>query len=162
MYSKSPLKSGRVEYFGKSGHPSIIVQLSGLEKPITLIHTHVQGPVKKPFFAWHKEQFEIMLEAVRKLPQPLVMSGDMNSNAWTYLISDFLSKSKLVDTQWGRGIRLTWPTPFYWRYGFCPLLAIDHFFVSQDVIVKSRGLGIPNSSDHYPLIIEFSLNNQSP
>jgi endonuclease/exonuclease/phosphatase (EEP) superfamily protein YafD len=157
IYCKKAPKNASIEYLGKSGHPSIVAELQGLEKSVHLLHTHVQGPVKEQFFAWHKGQFEAMQELVKELPPPLVVSGDLNANAWTYLISDFLNKSGLVDTQWGRGIRLTWPTPFYWRYGFCPLLAIDHFFVSDDVIVKRKDLGIPNSSDHYPVVIEISL-----
>jgi len=157
MYCKTAPKYSRIAYLGKSGHPSIIAELSGLDKPICILHTHVQGPVKKEFFEWHKGQFLSMEEEVKKLRCPLVVSGDMNSNAWTYLISDFIGNSGLVDTQQGRGIRMTWPTPFYWRYGFFPLLAIDHFFVSQDITVRKRELGIPNSSDHYPVIIEFSL-----
>jgi endonuclease/exonuclease/phosphatase (EEP) superfamily protein YafD len=162
VYSKSPLRGGTVEYFGKSGHPSVIAEVSGLEKPISLLHTHVQGPVKKPFFVWHKEQFELMLARVKTMPMPLVMSGDMNSNAWTYLISDFLREAELDDTQWGRGIQLTWPTPFYWRYGVCPLLTIDHFFASKDIMVTQRKLGRPIGSDHYPVIIELSIKRYNP
>lgn len=157
IYSKTKPLSESIEYFGESGHPSIIAEIAGLEKPISLLHTHVQGPVKKHFFEWHKGQFEAMLPAAKKLKFPLVVSGDLNANSWTYLISDFLNQSGLKNTQWGRGIQLTWPTPFYWRYGFFPLLAIDHFFVSGDVVCKSRILGEPNSSDHYPVIIEISI-----
>lgn len=157
VYSKAPLTNGQVEYFGDSGHPSVTTQLSGLEKTVSILHTHVQGPVKKPFFKWHKQQFELMRAKVNALPKPLVMSGDMNSNAWTYLITDFLSATNLDDTQWGNGISLSWPTPFYLRYGICPLLSIDHFFVSKDVIVLQRKLGKPIGSDHYPVILELSL-----
>ncbi len=157
MYCKTAPKYSRIAYLGKSGHPSIIAELQGLEKPVCILHTHVQGPVKKEFFRWHEGQFLSMENEVKQLPRPLVVSGDMNSNAWTYLLCDFIRNSGLVDTQQGRGIRMTWPTPFYWRYGLFPLLAIDHFFVSDDIIVKKRELGIPNSSDHYPVIIEFSL-----
>ncbi len=157
VYSKHPLKNGRIEKIGSSGHPSVIGEFSGLEKPISLLHTHVQGPVKKQFFNWHKEQFEKLLPVVNQLPKPLIMSGDMNSNAWTYLISEFLKESRLKDTQWGRGIHLTWPAWFYWRYGCCPLLSIDHFFVSDDFVIKKRQLGSSIGSDHYPVIIELSL-----
>ncbi len=157
VYSKSALKNGQIEYFGSSGHPSILAKLTLQDKPVSLLHTHVQGPVKEPFFLWHKEQFEAMAIAVNRLQKPLIMSGDMNSNTWTYLISDFLKKANLEDTQWGRGIHLTWPTPFYWRYGIFPLLAIDHFFVSKDVVVMKRNLGTPIGSDHYPVIIEVSV-----
>jgi endonuclease/exonuclease/phosphatase (EEP) superfamily protein YafD len=157
IYSKSKAFNEQIVYLGESGHPSIIAEYTGLEKPVSILHTHVQGPVKKHFFEWHKQQFEAMLPTVKKLKTPLVVCGDLNSNAWTYLITDLLNQSGLNNTQWGRGIQLTWPTPFYWRYGFFPLLAIDHFFVSDDVVCKTRRLGVPNSSDHYPVIIDISL-----
>ena len=157
VYNKIPFVDKHVEYFGKAKHPSIVATLSGLEKPVTLLHTHVQGPAKKPFFAWHKEQMELMVPAINELPRPIVLSGDMNANAWTYLLNDLVKKTDLVDTQNGRGIRLSWPAPFYWRNWPFQLLSIDHYFVSKDISVSKRALGKPIFSDHYPVILEFGI-----
>lgn len=157
VYNKTPFENARVEYFGMARHPSIVATLSGLEKPVTLLHTHVQGPVKEPFFAWHEEQMKLMVPAINKLPRPIVLSGDMNANAWTYLLSDLVSKTDLVDTQKGRGIHLSWPAPFYWRNWPFQLLSIDHYFVSKDISVSKRELGKSIFSDHYPVILEFGL-----
>lgn len=161
VYSKVPLSDGKIEYFGKSGHPSIVAKLTSFETPITLLHTHIQGPVKERFFDWHRDQFEAMTPRVRQLPHPLIVSGDMNSNAWTYLLKDFLLTMKLSDSQWGRGIRFTWPAPFYWRHWPFPMLTIDHVFASDDVVILSRKLGKPIHSDHYPVIVEIANTRPS-
>ncbi len=159
VYSKAKLIDGHVEYFGAGKHPSIIATLQDLEKPISLLHTHVQGPVKEHFFAWHKEQMELLVPAVRKLKKPIIVSGDMNSNAWTYFLTDLIHKTELIDTQHGRGIHLSWPAPFYWRGWPFPLLSIDHFFVSKEISVSKRELGKSISSDHYPVLLEVGLQN---
>lgn len=157
IYSKKELKNRKIEFFGSSGHPSIAGCLQGLREPVWLVHTHVQGPVMQQFFAWHREHFEQMLPRVQEISKPKIVAGDMNSNSWTYFLSDFLKDSNMIDTQKGRGIHLSWPVPFYWRHWPTPLLSIDHYFVSDDIIVYQRKICESISSDHLPVLLEFGL-----
>jgi endonuclease/exonuclease/phosphatase (EEP) superfamily protein YafD len=160
LYSKQKVSSARVEYFGAAGYPSVVANLSNLEKPITVLHTHIQGPVKDHLFEWHKDHIEKMTEVVSNVKLPLIVSGDTNSNTWTYLLADFLKTTKLRDSRKGHGVQLTWPTPNYWRHFPLTILAIDHFFVSKEINVIERKTGEEIGSDHFPVILECSLSRQ--
>lgn len=161
VYSKSKFENAKIEYFGPAGHPSVTGTLGSLEKPVTILHTHIQGPVKDHFFEWHKEHFEKMTMNVLTMKTPLLVSGDTNSNTWSYLLSDFLQATKLRDSRQGRGVQLTWPVPGYWRQFPFTVLAIDHYFVSPEIVVVDRKIGEDIGSDHFPVYIEFGLQSAS-
>lgn len=157
VYSKKKMLNPRTEYYGKSGHPSIVCQLDTLPKPVTLLHTHVQGPIKLPHYEWQKEQFKIMTAEASKLPKPLILTGDMNSTPWTHMLAGLARKSELLDTRNGFGLQLSWPAPMIWRKTPLVLLPIDHCFVSEEFVVRDRDVGPFFGSDHYPVLVSLSL-----
>ncbi len=159
VFSLVEFKNSKIQYYGKSGHPSIVCELRGSQNPITLIHTHVQGPVKQAFFEWHKEQILLMTEEFKQIETPLVVTGDMNCTPWTYLSADLLRKCNLSDSRNGFGLQLSWPAPFSWR--MCPivLLPIDNCFVSPQISVRKRVVGPFVGSDHYPVFVELEIPN---
>jgi endonuclease/exonuclease/phosphatase (EEP) superfamily protein YafD len=161
IYSVVELMDADVKYYGSSGHPTVVCKIFDLGKPITLVHTHLQGPVKPTFFEWHKEQLLLMTEELQKLKTPLVVAGDMNCTPWTYLSSDLLRKCNLEDSRRGFGLQLTWPAPNNWRKVPIVLLPIDHCFVSPEISIRKRIVGPFVGSDHYPVLVELELPNRS-
>lgn len=161
VYSKRPITNQKVEYFGPSGHPSILGSINNLHTPVAFVHTHITGPVKDEYFEWHKEHFEKMENNVRLLPKPLILSGDTNSNTWSYLLSDFLTNTSLKDSRSGRGVQLSWPVPFYFSIIPTSMLCIDHYFVSPEIVVVNRKIGEDIGSDHFPVYMEFGLQSRT-
>ncbi|MBX3153820.1 endonuclease/exonuclease/phosphatase family protein [Candidatus Obscuribacterales bacterium] len=157
VYSKKKLLNPKIKYYGSSGHPSILCQLDADYQPVTLLHTHVQGPIKHRHFLWQKEQFKIMTKEAAKLPKPLIVTGDMNSTPWTHMLAGLAKKSQLLDTRNGYGLQLSWPAPMIWRKTPVVLLPIDHCFASKDIAVLDRKVGPFIGSDHYPVFISLGL-----
>ena len=60
--------------------------------------------------------------------------------------------ARLHDSRLGCGIQPTWPAgrPLLWA-------PIDHCLVSKHVIVHSRRVSGNIGSDHYPVVIDFSI-----
>lgn len=160
MFSKLPVVA-RAEYYGSSGHPSIVCTLTGLQQPVTLLHTHIQGPVREALYKLHKEELETLQSSVPKLPKPLIFAGDMNCTATSYLLSDLLVKANLHDSQAGLGVQLTWPAPFYWRKVPISLMSIDHFFLSSELETRKRTVGPCVGSDHFPVYVDVALVERS-
>jgi endonuclease/exonuclease/phosphatase (EEP) superfamily protein YafD len=124
----------------------------GLEKPafvwarlpgsLTIIGTHLSNPARDPWL--HHEQVDALAEFVRSIDGPLVLTGDLNttpwSNAFRLLRADAdLSPASLLMPTWP-----AWPVAL-------PQIALDHIFVSSDIVVRAAGTGPVVGSDHLPV-----------
>jgi endonuclease/exonuclease/phosphatase (EEP) superfamily protein YafD len=162
VYSKRELIDAQVKVYGSFGHPSIVCKVENADQPMTLVHTHIQGPIKLYGFDWHREQILIMAKELKKLDKPLVVTGDTNSTPWTYLLSGLMKECDLVDTRSGFGMQLSWPAPInFWKYPFV-LIPIDNCFVTPEIDVLERNVGPFIGSDHYPIWIKLARNSRQP
>jgi endonuclease/exonuclease/phosphatase family metal-dependent hydrolase len=91
--------------------------------------------------------------------RPLILVGDMNATARAGAYRVFASR--LIESR--RAARLsrpapTFPSPF-------PVLALDHVFVSDGVVVQAVRTPLDPlsrlASDHLPLVVDFSLTPTS-
>lgn len=158
VYSKLPLMNPSIKYYGTTGHPTVVCTINRFSKPITLVHTHIQGPIKKDGFEQQKEQMIVMAKELKSLPRPMILTGDTNSTPWTYLLANLIRDNNLVDSRQGFGLQLSWPAPGYWRNVPFTLIPIDHCFVSPDFSVEERKVGPFIGSDHAPIWIKLGQN----
>ncbi len=78
--------------------------------------------------------------------------GDLNVTPWSPFFRDLLREGALRNARKGYGLRPTWPTMLP------PLLIpVDHCLVSSGVTVHDCRAGRNVGSDHYPLVVDFSL-----
>ena len=85
--------------------------------------------------------------------QPTILAGDFNCVAWSSYMQQMLKRTGLRDSRRGIGYHASWPTDaIHMR------IPIDHVFVSDQIHVKSRRLLGQTGSDHFPVLMEFSIN----
>ena len=129
------------------------VDLGGQD--LILISTQTRAPTRPGRTVDRREQFQQLAKVVAGQPQPVLLLGDLNATVWSPIVRDFLRTSGLQDGRHGFGLQASWPT-------FLPLLAIpiDHALVSAGVTVHSFTKGPDVGSDHYPILVDFSLNTR--
>ena len=89
---------------------------------------------------------------VKELNQPAVLLGDLNITPWSPYFKDFIQVTGLQESRKGLGLYPTWPT---W---LPPLrIPIDHSLISIGITVQAFSLGHDIGSDHFPVILDFSI-----
>ena len=128
----------------------IAVRVSGVE--LQVINTHL-GLV--PREQRHQAAALAGADWLDAAGRPLILVGDMNATARAGAYRTFAARL----TESRRAARLSRPAPTF--PSTFPVLAIDHVFVSEGVLVE--GVRTPTdplsrlASDHLPLVVDFSL-----
>ncbi len=122
---------------------------------VTVLGLHPYPPLQGEKSIWQLEQFENLDNYISTLTNPVVVVGDFNATPWSKPLSLF-QKSNLKNSRNGAGIVGTWPT-------WLPAIAripIDHGLVSDDFRVIDFSIGKETGSDHFPIIIELSIEKK--
>lgn len=110
---------------------------------------------RKLKYAYQKRGDEIatVLQAMPPINGPIFMCGDFNDTPMSYVYRQML-KAGFTDTftKVGRGIKPTYA-------GKLPLLRIDYIWANEKVQPLRCDRIRTKASDHYPVILEFTLNN---
>jgi hypothetical protein len=85
----------------------------------------------------------------------VLLVGDLNMTSWSPFFSDLIQTSGLRDSRKGFGMQNSWPANRRLL-----MIPIDHILVSEGVKVLSRRIGQFNGSDHYPILLDFSLSSR--
>jgi len=152
ILSDLPILDGGIISIGQAGVPSVMVRLHTGHQPFTVIGTHPPPPTSR-LWAWHRDkQLQELAEVVLQQQGPLIVMSDLNATSWSPCFADLLAETGLKDSRQGFGLQPTWPCSM-------PLLRIpiDHCFVSSEIVVHGRWVGPDVGSDHYPIVVEFSL-----
>jgi endonuclease/exonuclease/phosphatase family metal-dependent hydrolase len=103
--------------------------------------------------AYEKRGIEIgeMLQSIPKVDAPVIVCGDFNDTPLSYVYRQ-MQKAGFKDTftKVGRGIKPTYA-------GRLPLLRIDYMWANDKVTPLSFTRCRRKASDHYPVILEFAL-----
>jgi endonuclease/exonuclease/phosphatase (EEP) superfamily protein YafD len=152
LYSKLPLSSVEIVYIGQSQVPSIIAEVETDHGPLTLIATHPVPPYGSRYSRWRNDQLARLPERVRAASSPVLLLGDLNTTPWGAHFKRLLRQSGLRDSSSGWGVQPTWPaqSPLLW-------IPIDHCLHSPEIRIIDRRVGAGVGSDHYPLIVEFTV-----
>ena len=155
LFSKSPLKTADITAIGKAGVPSIVTQLQVGKSMLTVLATHPLPPVGAEYAYLRNEQLSSLSEYIRNIETPVIVLGDLNTTPWSLHFRDLLKQSGLRDSCRGYGIQATWPS-----FLFLLRIPIDHCLYSSEITILNRHIGPNVGSDHFPLIVDFTIGSQ--
>ncbi len=152
LFSRLPFTDGRVAHLGRPALPSIIARFEVGGRPLTLIGTHALPPLGSRYSRARNQHLEALADLAALQEDPVMVLGDLNVTPWSPFFRDLLRDGALRNARKGYGLRPTWPTMLP------PLLIpVDHCLVSSGVVVHDCRAGRNVGSDHYPLVVDFSL-----
>jgi endonuclease/exonuclease/phosphatase (EEP) superfamily protein YafD len=152
LLSRIPFEDADIKIIGKVGNPSVIARFNIDGQRFTLIGTHPHPPLSQEEARYRNQQMAAIAKFISSQQDASIVLGDLNITPWSPLFRDFLVKTGLGDTRNGFGLQPSWPVKF-------PVLWIplDHCLVSPKVVVHNREVGPNIGSDHYPIVVDFSL-----
>lgn len=103
-------------------------------------------------FKQQQQQAEILREHMKVCPYPIIICGDMNNSAFSYVYR--IIKGKLKDSfeEAGTGFGQTYKFKYY-------PARIDYIFADQKMTVKKfESFPEFENSDHYPIMAQLSLD----
>ncbi|MGB0177998.1 MAG: endonuclease/exonuclease/phosphatase family protein, partial [Owenweeksia sp.] len=155
LYSKLNVSGCEVRQLVEKDVPSvraIIESPSGKKIRFYGLHPEPPSPTENPYSTERDAELLIVARECEKEKLPILVVGDLNDVAWSYTTDRFLRISGLKDPRKGRGIFST-----FHAKNVLMRWPLDHIFCSQHFqLIKMRRLrGI--GSDHFPVLIELSL-----
>jgi len=155
LFSRFPIEESEIRRFGLFDFPSILADLNIDDARVTFLVTHAVPP-KSEKLTWHRNiHLSEIANYISGLDGNIILAGDFNSTSWSPFFREWLQVSQLRDSRNGFGFQPTWPA-FNWFF----LVPIDHLLITSDIQVYRREVGPHIGSDHYPLILEFSLSDK--
>ncbi len=151
LFSKLPITGVTCRYIGSANVPSLLATITIDQNQLQVLATHPLPPVGAALTQWRNDQLA-QLPAHVDPSVPFLLIGDLNVTPWNHNFRSLLRQSGLLDSGRGYGIQPTWPSSN-------PLLRIplDHCLHSAAITIVDRRIGADVSSDHYPLIVDFSM-----
>lgn len=151
MFSKMPTRDAKVAAFGSANVPTVVGSFDLAGHAVSFVCTHTLPPMSIEYFNMRNEQMDLLAQAIKKAGSTTILAGDLNCTPWSYFFSQMLETSGLRDSRHGYGVQPSWPSLMVFL-----LIPIDHFLVSDDLVVLDRKvLGMVNS-DHYPVLIDVA------
>jgi len=152
LLSKVPFEDAAIKTQGGVGLPSMIARFKFNGERFTLVGTHTYSPATRQRAQDRDEQLKQLAETISIQAGPVILLGDLNVTPWSPIFKDFLRNTGLRDSREGFGLQPTWPTWFPPAW-----IPIDHGLVSSGVVIHDRRVGPHIGSDHYPVVIDFSI-----
>ena len=153
FYSKLEIAGGAIKYLVEDDVPSVevVVKLQSGQQ-VKLFGLHPKPPVPTEDSRSTAKDKELMKVAfaARKEKMPVIVMGDLNDVAWSYVTELFRKTSSLLDPRRGRGFYSTFSAN-YWFMRF----PLDYIFCSADFgLIQMKRLH-HIGSDHFPMMIHF-------
>ena len=138
--------------FAGSGGPSVLAEAYLPQGTVSIIGTHPVPPLSRSFAERRNLHLAELTEAVLKQPHPVLLIGDLNTTPWSSNFQDLIEASELRNSMKGFGYQPSWPVgkPFL-------KIPIDHVLHAPEIIVHNRAVLGDVGSDHFPVIVDFSL-----
>jgi endonuclease/exonuclease/phosphatase (EEP) superfamily protein YafD len=157
LFSRIPYEVVEVDDPGPRTYPTIYAHYDLDGMPVTVIGTHPAHPIGAENVRARDLQLAPLVEFAGQRTEPVLMCGDFNTTFWSVNFSTFLSDADLRNAAQGFGFQPTWPTSF-------PLILtpFDHCLVSEEIRVHNFETGPNTGSDHYPILIDFSIEPSQP
>lgn len=153
VFSRLPLDPVESRQLGSALLPSLLFQVTVDGQTLTVLGTHPLPPVSAANTARRNEHLAQAAQLVRALSGPVLLLGDLNTTPWSSSFRDLVNASGLRDGRRGQGIQATWPVAV-------PLLRIpiDHCLASPEIAIHALTVGPDLGSDHFPVLVDFSLS----
>lgn len=154
LYSRSPWLKCETVYLGEAQVPSLVAAFEVRGRTLTVFGTHALPPVDDVYSRRRNSQLSAVADFLASVSGPKILLGDLNATPWSFVFGNLLERSSLRDSSLGMGVRPTWPAG-----SLILKLPIDFCLVSREILVRDRWIGPSVGSDHYPLAVDFSLEN---
>lgn len=119
---------------------------------LTLVAAHPRSPMRVGRMEQRNEHLLSLAAHLAEQPHPLLLMGDMNTTPWSPIFRELEQETGLRNGRLGFGILATWPAPLG-SLG----IPIDHALISPELTIHHFQRGPALGSDHYPIIIDFSV-----
>lgn len=125
------------------------------DRMVRVYCVHTKAPFGADGLRQWRVQLEVLADALRGEPRPLIVAGDFNATGRQRRFRSLLAEGlRDVHVEGGRGWARTWPN----HYLPLPALArIDHVLVSPDLAVLAVAEGEGRGSDHRPVMVDLAL-----
>jgi len=152
LYSRYPLDDSEIHHFGHFDLPSIVAHLKIDHRPVLFLLSHLVPPRSGELTMHRNIQMHDLMTYAAEGDEIVLAAGDFNATSWSPFFMDGWHISRLRDSRIGFGVQPTWPVQdWWWR------VPIDHILVSPEIAVHYRVVGPDIGSDHFPVIMDFSL-----
>jgi endonuclease/exonuclease/phosphatase (EEP) superfamily protein YafD len=121
---------------------------------LTVAAVHPRSPMAVGRMEQRNDHLLSLATNLATQPKPLLLLGDMNTTPWSPIFRELEKESGLRNGRLGFGLIATWPTPLG-SFG----IPIDHALVSPEITIHQFQRGPAVGSDHYPIIVDFSINS---
>ena len=152
LLGKVPLEHGTVVEIGDAGAPSITADAYLPQGAISIIATHPLPPINADYSRHRNHQLAALPDLVKMQQHPVLLMGDLNTSPWSSCFTRLLRDSGLKNSMESFGFQPTWPAnmPFL-------RIPLDHALHSPEIKIYNRMVGGNVGSDHFPVIVDFSV-----
>lgn len=152
LFSRMEPEDWEVRTMGIIRLPTLVARFKMEGKRLTLIGTHPPPPIGGNFSSYRNQQLQELSRMGSLEEGPVILMGDLNITSWSPFFRDLLEQGGLQDSRRGFGLQPSWPAgfPFLW-------IPIDHILISDGVVIHDRSIGPDIGSDHYPVVVDFSV-----
>ncbi len=157
ILSKYKIEHESREPIGGIGLPTAFVDLSlpsnsAENRHIQIIASHPLPPVSPGATTMRDKHMHELAKRITQSQKLTILAGDFNCTPWSYIFTDFVKESGLVDSRLNKGIQATWPTMLPYL-----VIPIDHIFMSPSIRCTERQVQENSGSDHYPVFAKFEI-----
>lgn len=154
LLSKLPWKTAHLINYETTKRPSVFSEFRVYGQPLTLLGAHPPPPMSPSMAKQRNQQLQTIARILRpKAHDAVMLLGDLNISPWSYYFRQLLNSANLQNSAYGWGVMPSWPISFA-----VLRIPIDHCLVSDDITIHHRRNGSDVGSDHYPVIVDFSIN----
>lgn len=152
LLSKYPLEHSEVVQIGRAGVPSIVTEAFLPQGVVSIIGTHPVPPIGTEGSLQRNVQLAALPEMVHQQQHPVLLIGDLNTSPWSSHFTQLLNASGLKNSMKGFGHQPSWPVNHFFLR-----IPLDHVLHSPEITIHNRGILQGVGSDHFPVIVDFSL-----
>jgi endonuclease/exonuclease/phosphatase (EEP) superfamily protein YafD len=152
LLSKVPLAHTSVVEIGTAWVPSIIAEAHFPGGAVSIVGTHPLPPMGAEYSRHRNNQLAALPAIVQAQKYPVLLIGDLNTSPWSPHFQALEEAAGLKNSMKGFGFQPSWPANN--RLLRIPL---DHVLHSPGITIHNRMVGGNVGSDHYPVIVDFSV-----
>jgi endonuclease/exonuclease/phosphatase (EEP) superfamily protein YafD len=156
LYSRFPFTVVETPAAPYPNRSPVVAMVNVAGQRLTVIGAHPQSPERRSGAALRNQQMALMAHVAAGQPGPVLLLGDLNITPWSPFFHDFLAASGLRNGRQGFGIQPSWPVQ-----RSLLSIPIDHALASPEITIHNFETGPYVGSDHYPIIVDFSIHSQS-
>jgi len=132
--------------------PLVVATVKVGDRDLRIAGAHLLSPRDRNRLDIRNLQMREISQYLSADSSPTILVGDFNCVPWSSFLCDLMGRTGYRDSRQGFGYHGTWhANKFFLR------IPIDHALVSPQVHVHSRSVGQSGYSDHFPIIVEVSV-----